>query len=259
MGEAPGLLEVDGLFHRYGALPALEDVSLRLSAGDVVVLVGRNGAGKSTLMRCVAAWSPFTRGEIRILGTSVRRHERLVRQRAVLVPDTPPFWDDLTVWEHLRFIASAHRLGNGWPDDAAELLTLFGLEDRRDVFPAGLSRGMRHKVALSMALLLRPPLLLLDEPFGPLDPLSASRLWSRLVEAGAAGHGVLVSCHQWPAEAVPDRCIVMESGRVCADGPTAEMALTCGLDAVTPEGLLRAVLGAPGAGDGEDAGPARDG
>jgi ABC-2 type transport system ATP-binding protein len=258
MGDSPALLEVEGLTHAYGSLPAVQDVSLRLDAGELVALVGRNGAGKSTLMRCIAAWSPVSRGDVRILGTSVIRRERRARRHALLVPDTPPFWDDLTAWEHLRFVAGAHRLERDWPERAGALLELFGLEERRDAFPAGLSRGMRHKLALAMALLLHPDLLLLDEPFGPLDPLSASRLWARLVEAAAGGQGVLVSCHQWPAEAVPDRCIVMEGGRVRADGRTGDLARTYGLPTVTPEGLLRAVVDRAGDED-EEPGPERDG
>jgi len=236
------LLEVNGLSHAYGAVAALTDVSLTIEGGEVVALVGRNGAGKSTLLRCIAAWTPGTRGDVRILGDSVRRNERLVRRHALLVPDTPPFWDDLTVWEHLRFVAGAHRLGGGWPDRAEEFLVLFGLEGRKEAFPAALSRGMRHKLALAMALLLRPRLLLLDEPFGPLDPVSAVRLWEALLAFGAEGRSALVSCHQWPTEAVPDRCIVMEAGRVRADGRTADLSRQHGLAPVTPEGLLRAVL-----------------
>ncbi len=242
MPASPPLLEVRDLSHAYGSVRALTEVSLRVDTGEVVALLGRNGAGKSTLMRSIAGWSPATHGEISILGVSVLRSERLVRRHAPFVPDTPPFWDDLTVWEHLRFVAGAHRIEGGWPARAERLLEGFGLQGRNEDFPAALSRGMRHKLALSMALLLRPQLLLLDEPFGPLDPVSAARLWGLLAEFAAEGHAVLVSCHQWPADAAPDRCVVMEAGRVRVDGRTADLAQAHHLAPVTPEGLLRAAL-----------------
>lgn len=242
MEASAPLLQVSGLSHAYGSVTALAEVSLSVRDGELVALVGRNGAGKSTLLRGIAAWSAASRGEVRILGRSVRGNERLVRAHALLVPDTPPFWDDLTVWEHLRFVAVAHHLPAGWEDRAGELLTLLGIDGRREAFPGALSRGMRHKLALVMALMLQPRLLLLDEPFGPLDAVSATRLWEVLQLFCVTGHSVLVSCHQWPAEAEPDRCIVMENGQVLADAPTGELAQRYGLAPVTPEGLLHAVL-----------------
>ena len=248
MDEASALVTVRALSHQYGRVPALDNVSLALAPGEIVALVGRNGAGKSTLLRSIAGWAVPSRGEIEIAGITVRRHERAIRRHALLVPDTPPFWDDLTAWEHLRFVAGAQRLGTDWPERARALLERFGLEGQEGAFPAGLSRGMRHKLALCMAALVQPRLLLLDEPFGPLDALSATRLWELLTAFVRDGRGVLVSCHQWPAAALPDRVIVMEAGAVRADGPTVELGRRFGLAPVTPEGLLRAVLG-----DQEDA------
>src|SRR5262249_47826983 len=166
------LLAVDSVSYQYGSLRALNDINFEVEDGVLVALVGRNGAGKSTLLRCIAGWTQATDGEVRILGQSTKQNERLVRHHVVLVPDTPPFYDELTAWEHLQFNAQAHRLEN-WEERAEFLLDRYGLLSNRDAFPFAFSRGMRYKLALCMGLLIEPKILLLDEPLGPLDPVSA--------------------------------------------------------------------------------------
>ena len=102
------------------------------------------------------------------------------RSHIVLVPDTPPFYDELTAWEHLQFNAQAHRLrrlGGAAPKTCS---TATGLLNNKDAFPFSFSRGMRYKLALCMGLLVEPKILLLDEPLGPLDPVSADELWIEL-------------------------------------------------------------------------------
>ena len=90
------LLETANVSYAYGSLWAVRDVSLHVQTGELVALVGRNGAGKSTLLRCLAGWAPVTAGEVRVLGLPVARAERAVREHVVLVPDTPPFYDELS-------------------------------------------------------------------------------------------------------------------------------------------------------------------
>ena len=104
------LLETANVSYAYGSLWAVRDVSLHVQTGELVALVGRNGAGKSTLLRCLAGWAPVTAGEVRVLGLPVARAERAVREHVVLVPDTPPFYDELSAWEHLQFVAQVRRL-----------------------------------------------------------------------------------------------------------------------------------------------------
>src|SRR5262245_40067361 len=133
------LLAVDGVGYQYGSLRALHDVNFEVEDGVLVSLVGRNGAGKSTLLRCIAGWTQATDGDVRILGQSIKQNERLVRQHVVLVPDTPPFYDELTAWEHLQFNAQAHRLKD-WEDHGEFLLERYGLLPNRDAFPFAFSR-----------------------------------------------------------------------------------------------------------------------
>jgi len=235
------LLDATDVSHSYGASPALRDVSLTVWAGELVALVGRNGAGKSTLLRLLAAWTRSSGGGIRVCGRDVRRDERAVREHVVLVPDTPRFYDELTAWEHLQFVANAHRKG-GWQEESERLLRYTGLWAQRDAFPLTYSRGMRYKLALCLALLVEPDLLLLDEPFGPLDPVSADRVWTRLEASRDRGMGILLSTHQLPPGATPDRYIVMEEGELIAAGTPDELRGALDIDDLSLDTLLRAAL-----------------
>ena len=209
------VLEVTNVGYRYGQSWALSDVSFSLRSRSLAVLAGRNGAGKSTLLRCLAGWSRPTRGEVVISGVQMYTAERQARARVLLVPDTPPFYDELTEWEHVQFVAQANRLTD-WRGPAESWLRQFGLWHARDAYPFSLSRGMKYKLALCLALMLQPRLLLLDEPLGPLDPVSAGLLWDELERRRDAGMAILLSSHQTPP-ADPDRYLLMENGRVIGD------------------------------------------
>jgi len=241
--KQPVALEAIDISYAYGAYQAVRGVSFRVEAGEIVALVGRNGAGKSTLLRCLAAWTPATGGEVRILGLSVARHERAVRAHVVLVPDTPPFYDELSAWEHLQFVAQVRRLSK-WEEDAAWLLRRFGLWRQREALPLVYSRGMRYKLAVCLALLAQPRVLLLDEPFGPLDPVSADLLWDDLRSYRGEGMAVLLSSHQLPPRAQPDRYVVLEEGEVIAEGDGVALRQSLDVDDLTLDSLLRAALAA---------------
>jgi ABC-2 type transport system ATP-binding protein len=217
------MLRVSKLRYTYGPAQALNDISFAIEPGELVVLAGRNGAGKSTLLRCIAGWARPAQGEILIDGKPLSQNERAARQSMMLVPDTPVFYDQLTAWEHLTFIARAYRL-DGWEAQAEQLLEHFGLSAQRDYYPFTFSRGMQYKLGLCLTLLVEPSLLLLDEPFGPLDPLSSEQLWHDLEIYREAGVAILLSCHQLPTETQPDRYLLMEQGTLLGDGTPKRLA-----------------------------------
>ncbi len=209
------VVAVKEVSYRYGQNWALSDISFSLERGTLNVIAGRNGAGKSTLLRCLAGWAQPTRGQVELLGVPMYSFERQSRARVLLVPDTPPFYDELTEWEHVQFIAQANRLKD-WQAPAESWLKQFGLWAARDAYPFSLSRGMKYKLALCLALMLTPPLLLLDEPLGPLDPVSAGLLWEELERRRDAGMTILLSSHQTPP-VDPDRYLLMENGLLIRD------------------------------------------
>ncbi|MAS38319.1 MAG: ABC transporter [Anaerolineaceae bacterium] len=240
-GDGP-LLKVSGVDYKYGSFQALSNASFEVGSGQLIALVGRNGAGKSTLLRCIAGWTRATNGAIEIMGRPIVENERHVREHVVLLPDTPPFYDELTAWEHLQFVAQAHGWFN-WEEEAEDLLDRYGLLNNRDAFPFAFSRGMRYKLALCMALLVEPRILLMDEPLGPLDPVSADELWIQLNRHRNDGMTILLSSHQLPHEAYPDRYLIMEQGEIIADGTPDVLRKKLKIDgALTLDSMLRAAI-----------------
>ncbi|HEY3343039.1 MAG TPA: ABC transporter ATP-binding protein [Anaerolineae bacterium] len=237
----PPLLQLTDVSYTYGSYLALNQVSFDVEAGELIVLAGRNGAGKTTLLRCIAGWNQITHGQVDLLGTSIYQAERTVRRNLILIPDTPPFYNDLTVDEHLRFIAQVNRLAS-WRDTAQDLLKRFGLAASQAALPAALSRGQRYKLALCMALLVDPQLLLLDEPFGPLDPFSAHQLWDDLWARRGRGKTVLLSSHQSPLNVRPDRYLFMEGGDLVADGAPDDLKDTLHAASNSMDDLLSATI-----------------
>lgn len=207
------VLVAEGLRYSYGNHQVLDGVSLEIDEASVVALIGVNGAGKSTLLRGLAGWAPLQKGEVHINGKSLRTQERAVRQQVIFVPDTPDFYDSLTAWEHLQFVAQLHGVED-WEELAEELLEDFQLDGQEDAYPFAFSRGMRYKLALSMALMIKPALLLLDEPFGPLDALSSELLWQQLQAIREDGRTVLFSTHALLETQMPDEYLMMRDGLI---------------------------------------------
>jgi ABC-2 type transport system ATP-binding protein len=239
--QARPLLDVAGVSYRYGMTTVLHDISFTIDRGQIVALIGRNGAGKTTLLRCAAGWTRTYGGEVRVDGLAVYRVERRAREKLAFVPDTPIFYDELTAWEHMQLMARLNRIPD-WEARAEGLLREVVLWEQRGALPFTYSRGMRYKLALALALLVRPPLLLLDEPFGPLDPEAATNLWVQLAALRDEGQTVLLSSHSLPPRARPDRFLVMEQGRLIADGTPEELGIAP--EGFTLESLLASALGA---------------
>jgi ABC-2 type transport system ATP-binding protein len=207
------MLQVNALSFAYHKILVFEDVSFQLGPGQIAALTGRNGSGKTTLMRCLAGWAPCTSGSITLCGEPFDGSSQKLRSQIFFVNDTPAFYDDLTAEEHIRFILSLNRRSERIPR-AEELLRKFGLFTCKNQFPSSYSRGMRLALALCIALTLEPALMLLDEPFGPLDSKAAALLCTELVAAAGRGSAVLLSMHQPVAGLSADLHWKLEEGRL---------------------------------------------
>ena len=207
------VLRVDGLGCSYAGMSVFSGASFELRAGEVAFLTGPNGAGKSTLLRAVAGWDAAAEGHVELCGRRFDGADRAQRAHVAFVPDAPAFYDDLTAGEHVEFVRRANRIPRE-ADPSERLMDAFGLAAHRDLPPSSYSRGMRQKLALVLALARSPRLLLLDEPYGPLDPESAKVLSRLLGEARAAGTAVLASCHHDVPGLRPDAWLRLESGRL---------------------------------------------
>ncbi|MBM6776313.1 ABC transporter ATP-binding protein [Collinsella tanakaei] len=218
----PALL-ARGIAFGYGRANIWEDVDFQLEPGSLTLLVGPNGAGKSTLLRCLAGWERLRAGAITICGAPLESATAAERARMAFVNDVPAFYDDITAFEHLELLGRANRWSDSRWDEADRLLERFGIARFCDQYPQSFSRGMREKLACTLALACRPDLLLLDEPTGPLDPASADILEQELGRAADRGCAVLLSCHHRLERLKPDRVLVLRDGTLeTRDGAVAE-------------------------------------
>jgi heme ABC exporter ATP-binding subunit CcmA len=211
------LLEATGLRRAYGRRQVLRDIDLTVAAGEAVAVAGPNGAGKTTLLRVLAGLARPDRGEVRVEGQPLRRDSPEIRRAVGLVSHQTLLYDDLTLHENLTFAARLY----GLPTPAAAArcaLEEAGLGPRADVSPRRLSRGLAQRAAIARALLHRPRVLLLDEPFTALDAAASERLRDELRARREQGLGIVLVTHQLgEAWAVATRIAVIVEGRWACD------------------------------------------
>jgi ABC-type multidrug transport system ATPase subunit len=216
------VLDVKRLVRRYATLVALGQLDLEIEQGEFIALVGPNGAGKSTLLACVAGLLEPSDGEVKVLGYNAGSIP--ARAATSYLGDEPVLYDDLSLEEHLEYVARLHGLED-WERPAADLVTRLGLEERVDDLPAHFSKGMRQKTSIALGLLRPFQLLLADEPFDGLDPPSREVLTDLLTESAASGAAVIVSTHRLDIAERASRCIALFDGKVTHDGPADEATM----------------------------------
>jgi heme exporter protein A len=213
------LLEARGLQRAFGRVRILRGIDLSLRPGEALAVVGPNGAGKTTLLRLLAGLMRPTAGEIRILGQPFAQGSGATRRAIGLLSHQSLLYDDLTLLENLTFTARLYGLEPPG-QAAAAALEQAGLSDRAGDLPRRLSRGLLQRAAIARALLHRPRLLLLDEPFTGLDASASERLRSDLRSRLAEGLGLVVVTHHlaevWQ---LASRIAVLAEGRWAADEP----------------------------------------
>ncbi len=209
-------------FHKnYDRTVAVQGVSFSVASGEILGLVGPNGAGKTTTMRALAGILRPSRGRLLVDGHDVVAAPVAAKAALAYVPDDPNLFESLTVWEHLRFIASAYRVKN-WQPAAETLLDQFELTVKRDALVSELSRGMRQKVAICCGYLHNPRAILLDEPLTGLDPRGIRTMQSSIRRRAEQGAAVMVSSHL--LSLVEDLCttiLILHHGRMLLHGNLA--------------------------------------
>ena len=217
------MIEVEGLVKTYGAVQAVQGLSFTVKKGEILGLVGPNGAGKTTTLRCMTGIIPPTSGRVRIAGFDLIAEPLEAKRRLAFVPDEPRLFDYLTSWDHLIITARLYGVADG-AARAKLLLDEFELGDRRDSYPSELSRGMKQKLMVAMALLHRPDAILLDEPLTGLDPVAMRRMKTRILAASAAGVAVILSSHMLHlVEELCQRVVVVVRGKKVLDGTLEEI------------------------------------
>ncbi len=214
------MIELIGVVKKFGALIAVNDLTLTVPAGQFFAMLGPNAAGKTTTLKILAGLMKPTSGTARVGGFDVQTHPLEARRRMAFVPDFPFLYDKLTPWEFLRFTGQLFQMkdekirANG-----RELIARFNLEPYIKKPIDGLSHGTRQRVAIVSALLHEPEVFIIDEPMVGLDPHHVRVVKDIFKERSLAGMTVLVSTHQLSvAEEMADRIGIIHQGRPIAVG-----------------------------------------
>jgi ABC-2 type transport system ATP-binding protein len=223
MAEAPAI-ETRGLGKTFGALVAVDALTLTVRRGEVFGLLGPNGSGKTTTIRMLCGLLAPTSGEATVVGLDVRREPERIRRRIGYMSQRFGLYDDLTVTENLRFYAGLYGLrGAALRARVDEQLAEYGLASRAGQFTGTLSGGWKQRVALACATAHRPDLVFLDEPTAGVDPASRRHFWERIGRYAAGGMTVLVTTHYMDEAARCARLAFMSRGRLIAVGRPDEI------------------------------------
>ncbi len=215
-------IKVSGFRKQYDGTLAANDIDFQLPSGCVGALIGPNGAGKTTTIRCLSGILKPTAGQLMVAGFDVVQNPLEVKKRIAYVPDDPPLFESLTVWEHLQFVRTAYSVDD-FDVSAKQLLDEFNLQEKRNALASELSRGMRQKVAIACAYLHRPDVLFFDEPLTGLDPAAIRMLKQTITARASEGAAVLVSSHLLAlVEDICDHLVILSRGSCLFSGSKQE-------------------------------------
>lgn len=219
------LLKIDHLTGGYSKTPVIHDISMNIEKGEIVGLIGLNGAGKSTIIKHILGLLRPHSGEIRVGGETMADDAENYRRQLGYIPEAPVLYEELTLKEHIQMTAMAYGIDEKTAlGRADELLKIFRLDTKVDMFPTHFSKGMKQKVMLICAFLARPELYIIDEPFLGLDPLGIDSLIDLMVKERAQGRSILMSTHILAtAEKYCDRFAIIDNGRMVAVGTLDEL------------------------------------
>lgn len=225
------MIEVQGYTKRYGRHEAVSNLSFTVQPGAVFGLLGSNGAGKTTTIRALVGLTRPTSGAVRVAGFDVWRDPVKAKAAFGYIPDRPYLYGKLTARELLRFVGQLYQVA-GAETEIDRWLEFFRLTDFGNELIETYSHGMRQKVAIIAALLPDPPVLIVDEPMVGLDPHAARQVRDLFRSHADRGRTVLLTTHSLPvAEAVCDRLVVLDRGKVLGEGSMDDLRARTGTEA----------------------------
>lgn len=213
------------LTKRFGAVTAVNALSLEVEKGTICAFLGPNGAGKSTTVKMLSGLLVPTSGQAFVCGFDVATHPLAVKRRIGVLPESLGLFDDLTIGEHLLLTAQIYGLEKRQAHARIEqLLRVLSLAEGRDTFAAYGSHGMRKKTAFAMALLPNPEVLFLDEPFEAIDPVTSRIMRDLLVSAAGRGVTVFLTSHILSAvERIAHQFVMIRAGRFVWNSSAGEL------------------------------------
>lgn len=219
------MLEIKNLTKKYGEKVAVDDLSLTVQTGQICAFIGHNGAGKTTTLKAVAGILNFEQGEIKIDGIDVKKNPMEAKRILAYLPDNPDLYEYLTGIEYLNFIANIFKMSESERKQKIEQYAKrIGIFDALQSQISSYSHGMKQKLALVSALIHSPRLLLLDEPFVGLDPISSHEMKLIMQEMAKAGATIFYSTHVLDvAEKICDQVAIIKQGKLVVFGKMEEV------------------------------------
>lgn len=244
------MIEIKNLTKKYGNHTAVDNISMEIHDNEVLGFLGPNGAGKSTTMNMITGFLSATSGTVLVGGADILSDPLRARRQIGYLPEIPPLYKDLTAWEYLSFVHGLKRCPQNKKTHVQEIAQRVGISNILHRLIGNLSKGYQQRVGLAQALLGDPPILILDEPTVGLDPAQIVEIRDLIRELGQR-HTVILSTHILPeAQLVCNRVVMIQNGRLAADGPaeslTGSPGRLCAEIRGAPEqvlSLLRAVRG----------------
>ena len=218
------MVEVRNLTKRYGANLAVDHVSFTIEEGSIVGFLGPNGAGKSTTMNIITGYLSATEGSVTVSGKNTLDDPNEVKRMIGYLPEQPPLYLDMTVKEYLNFVYELKKANQPRQQHIKEICELVKIDNVYDRLVGNLSKGYKQRVGIAQALIGNPPVLILDEPTVGLDPKQIIEIRTLIKNLGR-NHTVILSSHILPeVQAVCERIIVINNGKLVADGATDTLA-----------------------------------
>lgn len=243
------MVEVQHLTKHYGDTVAIEDVTFEARDGEILGFLGKNGAGKTTTMRIMTGFMQPTSGTVRVNGYDIRESPLEAKAQIGYLPETAPLYEDMSVQGYLAYCARLRKVPAGEiPERLEQVMRSVNILDRRDWIISKLSKGLRRRVGMAQALVHHPRVLIMDEPTEGLDPAQIIEI-RNLIRGLRGDHTVILSTHILPeAQALADRIIIIDQGRIVAVDTTANLTAAVQstqrilLDVSGPPGEVRARL-----------------
>jgi ABC-2 type transport system ATP-binding protein len=213
------------LTKRFGAVTAVNSLSIEVAKGTICAFLGPNGAGKSTTVKMLSGLLAPTSGQASVCGFDVATHPLEVKRHIGVLPESLGLFDDLTIEEHLLLTARIYGVDKRQAHERIEqLLRVLGLSEGRNTFAGYGSHGMRKKTAFAMAVLPNPEVLFLDEPFEAIDPATSKIMRDLLVSVAMRGITVFLTSHILPVvERIAHQFVMIRGGKIVWNSPAAEL------------------------------------
>ena len=217
------MLKVENLVKRYGNATAVAGISFSIAKGEIVGFLGPNGAGKSTTMNIITGYLSSNVGNVYVDGIEILEKPEEAKKKIGYLPEQPPLYMEMTVWEYLNFVYELRGCDLPRKAHLSDVCDTVKIRDVKNRVIRNLSKGYKQRVGIASALIGNPPLIILDEPTIGLDPKQIIEV-RNLIRALGENHTVILSTHILSeAQAVCDRMIIIDHGRIVADGKTEEI------------------------------------